>query len=185
MTDLSKRFGKNKPFKDDELFDVIAQMTYPEIREFFSMYVEGSNPLPLKEMFRLAGVTYKKSGKERGFTLGQVSLNLDQSTGKILVYDTSELNEFGKDMGYNKGDEILTVNGKTIDAATYGNIVQEIFANSKEGDILKMEVLRNGKVVKLKAPMMKVEKETSHVLSFDGNASESQLQIREAWLGKN
>lgn len=65
------------------------------------------------------------------------------------------------------------------------NIVQELFANSKEGDILRMEVLRNGRIVKLKAPMMKVEKRASHLLSFDENAAESQLQIREAWLGNN
>ena len=42
VSDLSKKFGKNNPFKDDELFNVIAEMTYPGTREFFSMYVEGS-----------------------------------------------------------------------------------------------------------------------------------------------
>jgi len=181
---LSKKFGKNNPFKDDELFDVIAQMTYPEIRKFFSMYVEGPKPLPLKEILELAGVNYVKSRKEKGFTLGQVALSLDQSTGKILIFDTSELNEFGKKMGYKKGDEIISVNGKNIDASNYGNTIQDLFANSEEGDILRMEVMRNGKVVKLKAPMMKVEREGAVSLTLDSDATASQLNIREVWLGR-
>jgi predicted metalloprotease with PDZ domain len=31
MIDLSKKYGKNQAFNDDELFDVITKMTYPEI----------------------------------------------------------------------------------------------------------------------------------------------------------
>src|SRR5690606_22743593 len=33
---LSKRFGKQQPFRDEELFKVIEELTYPEIGEFLS-----------------------------------------------------------------------------------------------------------------------------------------------------
>lgn len=56
MRDLSARYGKNKPFKDDELFDVITAMTFPEIRLFFRDYVEGAQPLPLAEYLAKAGI---------------------------------------------------------------------------------------------------------------------------------
>ncbi|MDX5422381.1 MAG: peptidase M61, partial [Hymenobacteraceae bacterium] len=45
MLDLSKTYGKNNAFKDNELFDKITELTYPEIRELFTRYVEGATPL--------------------------------------------------------------------------------------------------------------------------------------------
>jgi predicted metalloprotease with PDZ domain len=57
MQDLAKNFGKEKAFKDEELFDQIAKLTYPEIRTFFTRYVEGNEPLPLG----------RSAGKSRDF----------------------------------------------------------------------------------------------------------------------
>ncbi len=190
MDDLSKKYGAGNPFKDEELFDVITEMTYPEIRNFFKDYVEGPNPLPLKEVLGLVGVKYTKSGKARVFTLGNISLEINNEIGYVKVVKTDEMNSFGKKMGYKKGDEIVSINGKKVTASKYGDIIQEIFSTSEEGDELVMEVLRtdkNGKskTVTLKAPMMKIEKDVVNDLKFDSNASEQQLRIREGWLGKN
>ncbi len=33
MRDLAKTYGRTKSFKDEELFDKITELTYPEIRE--------------------------------------------------------------------------------------------------------------------------------------------------------
>ena len=60
MRDLSKRFGKNKPFRDDELFDVITAMTFPEIRAFFRDYVEAAQPLPLAACLASAGFDFNE-----------------------------------------------------------------------------------------------------------------------------
>lgn len=60
MRDLSTRFGKNKPFRDEELFDVIAGLTYPEIRTFFRDYVESAQPLPLAEYLAKAGFEFSE-----------------------------------------------------------------------------------------------------------------------------
>lgn len=64
MRDLSKKYGPEKPFKDDELFDVIAAMAFPDIRAFFRDYMEGSQPLPLEQYLAKAGVAFDaKRGK--------------------------------------------------------------------------------------------------------------------------
>jgi predicted metalloprotease with PDZ domain len=55
MQDLAKTYGKGKPFKDDELFDKITELTYPEIRTFFARYVEGNERLPLQSCSRRWG----------------------------------------------------------------------------------------------------------------------------------
>ncbi|MDH5598328.1 MAG: peptidase M61, partial [Cyclobacteriaceae bacterium] len=49
VMDLSKRYGKDKAFNDDELFDVIEEITNPTIREFFAKYVEGNEMIPYSE----------------------------------------------------------------------------------------------------------------------------------------
>ena len=56
MQALVKKYGKNTSFEDNELFDVITQMTYPEIRSFFKEYVEGALPVPLKEHLLKVGI---------------------------------------------------------------------------------------------------------------------------------
>ena len=44
--------------KDDALFDVITEMTFPDIRAFFRDYIEGSAPLPLTEYLAKAGIEF-------------------------------------------------------------------------------------------------------------------------------
>lgn len=58
MLDLAKKYGPNRPFPEDSLFDEITAMTYPEIRDFFRRYVEGTEPLPLAEYLLKAGITF-------------------------------------------------------------------------------------------------------------------------------
>jgi glutathione peroxidase len=42
MQDLSKTYGKEQSFKDDELFDKITSLTFPEIRQFFAEICQNS-----------------------------------------------------------------------------------------------------------------------------------------------
>jgi predicted metalloprotease with PDZ domain len=44
MKALSDKYGMDKPFSDEELFDDIVALTYPEIRTFLETYVSGSTP---------------------------------------------------------------------------------------------------------------------------------------------
>ncbi|QNF33355.1 peptidase M61 [Adhaeribacter swui] len=66
VADLIKKYGKDKPFNDDDLFNDIYEITgYSEVKTFIEKYVEGTQALPLKE------------------ALQQVGLHLDVETGKI------------------------------------------------------------------------------------------------------
>jgi predicted metalloprotease with PDZ domain len=190
MEDLSKKFGIGKPFKDDELFDIITELTYPEIRNFFRYYVEGPKQLPLKDVLELAGVRYTKSGREKAFTLGSISIEISTNNENVIITDTKGMNSFGEKMGYKKGDEMISINGKRVTPSKYSEIIQELYSTSKEGDELVMEVLRHGKngktkSVTLRAPMIKIERNAVNSLQYDPDANEQQLKIRNAWLGKN
>ena len=66
MKDLSKTYGKEKSFKDEELFNKITQLTYPEIGIFFKRYVAGNEPLPIKETLALVGIEFGGGRTEKG-----------------------------------------------------------------------------------------------------------------------
>jgi hypothetical protein len=36
----------------------ITQLTYPEVKDFFTTYVQGTTPIPYEQFFGLAGVDF-------------------------------------------------------------------------------------------------------------------------------
>ena len=57
VNQLLEKYGPNKSFDDDKFFDEVTSLTgYPEIRTFFTDYVEGTKALPLKETFEKVGL---------------------------------------------------------------------------------------------------------------------------------
>ncbi|QNK63636.1 peptidase M61 [Pedobacter sp. PAMC26386] len=63
MQKLVKKYGPERAFKDEDLFNVITALTFPEIRKFFRDYVEAGRPVPLKESLLKAGLDYDESAK--------------------------------------------------------------------------------------------------------------------------
>ena len=55
---LTKQYGPNKPFDDDTFFEVVIKNTYPEIKDFINKYIEGTDPLPIKEYYQKLGIDY-------------------------------------------------------------------------------------------------------------------------------
>jgi predicted metalloprotease with PDZ domain len=66
VSDLTNRYGKDKPFHDEDLFNDIYEITRSsDIKLFIEKYINGTEELPLKEM------------------LLKVGFDLDSETGKI------------------------------------------------------------------------------------------------------
>ncbi|WP_051203235.1 hypothetical protein [Hugenholtzia roseola] len=153
MQDLSKRYGKENPFKDDELFDVITELTYPEIRTFFAKHVEDNQPLPFEELFAQIGISYQAEGETQNIFIGEISLAADVTTRKLFISEVNTEDEATKKIGWQADDVIETVNGQEASADT----ILEVFEKAKDGDVLKWEVKRKvkgkDKIVKIKTPI--------------------------------
>jgi predicted metalloprotease with PDZ domain len=186
MSDLSKLYGRNKAFKEDDLFDEIAKLTYPQLRDFFKNYVEGSMPLPYESYFEKIGVDYYDSLIEREISFGGVTLGYNQKTNRIKVRDIDNLNEFGKEIAYEKDDELVSINGVEITGTNFNKIMPEIKSKIKPGDVVTIELSRSNskgkeKIIKKSAPALETEKVKRNVLQIMENPSERQLEIRKAW----
>jgi len=193
LLDLSKKFGKSKSFKDDELFDEITRMTYPEIGDFFTKYVKGADPLPFEKEFDWVGVTFIPEEKYEDYSLGVGSsdVNVKQIDGKPYLYiaSTENLNEMGKALGFQKEDVLVKINGEQLPdlGPTLGEFISRQREGLAEGNTLTFGVLRkdaNGelKEVELKAPVHKISLSRKYILRFNPNATPEQLALRDSWL---
>ncbi|RNI29360.1 peptidase M61 [Rufibacter latericius] len=190
MKDLSRTYGKNQSFKDEELFDKITSLTFPEVRDFFKRYVEGNEPLPYSEIFRKVGITYQPTGTQKRISLGRPTIGYDQASGHLVVASIENLNAFGKQLGYKAGDQLWQINGEDLNLRNATDIMNKHVVNAKEGTPIAVTVGRkdaNGTVkpVVLKANLVAAEETVSHLLTPDTNATPAQLALRQAWLYSN
>ncbi len=188
MKDLSNIYGKDEAFKDEELFDRIEMVTYPQIEDFFQNYVDGNEPLPLKETLEMIGVKYYDSLISTEITFGDVGLGYNAEKDRIIVRSTDNLNDFGKEMGYEEGDEIIRINGILINGSNFNKVVTQLKNGLKEGDELKFSVVRYNKKGKEKeydliGSAIEIEKTNYHVLEAMNDPSPEQLALRKAWGG--
>lgn len=187
INDLAKTYGKDRAFQDQELFDKIYSLTQPDIKEFLQDHVIGGKPLPFKEVLGYAGVDYTKIKTESSYSFGGFGVGYDPEAKRLVVSSLKNLNAFGRTMGYQEGDEILSVNGEKLAPADFAAFRAHWLKTVKDGDKFKMVVLRkgaNGKTKKktLQAKVFKAETSTYNLLSIAKNPSPEQLKIRKAWL---
>jgi predicted metalloprotease with PDZ domain len=114
MKDLASKYGKKKSFNDADLFNDIEQFTYPEIGSFLRQHVGGKTPLPIVDVLAKIGIEFVKEKVSYEFTLGGVDLNYNETTQRLFAESTGNLDDFGKAMGYKRGDELYKLNGKEI-----------------------------------------------------------------------
>jgi len=191
--ELSKKYGKSKAFKDDDLFAEIGAMTFPEIEAFLNTYVAGPSSLPLKEILALVGVNYIKEQEVKevgmGFANNNISVVQYNEQPMIAFKNCQYLNEQGKMIGFKDDDILVKVNG--VEMPPLGPEASEIITKHKEslkeGEKMSYTVMRKDdageyREVKLEAVIKPSVVNKRHTLSFDENATPEQLRLRKGWL---
>lgn len=189
MARLGKKYGMKKSFKDAELFDQIATMTFPEIRTFFKEYVEGGKPLPLKETFDALGIHYNPDASRKvaeikiGFSAG-----LAPDKKHLQVTDISGATGLGKRLGVQPDDMLVSMNDEPLTIETYQECFGKYAANAKAGDTVKFVVQRkdaNGEAKEV-ALQADIREEAESYIAIEAMASPTatQQKIRKAWEGR-
>ncbi len=183
MKELSKKYGKNTPFKDDELIDEIVAMTYYEIRDFFDTHVIGNTPIDYNEFLAKAGLTTTDQENRTGYFLdGEVPfIDVDPADqNKVFIRKGITLNSFFESLGAQGGDIIKSINDTAIDLEAIRAVIEQSFAWTPETDI-KMVIERDGKEItmegKVGTPTLMVET----IVPIE-EITDKENAIREAWL---
>jgi predicted metalloprotease with PDZ domain len=187
VLDLSKKFGKDEHFQDDQLFDEIQALSSPAIKNFLVKYVEGSEKLPLKDILKKVGLEYEEEKIITTYNLGNMSMA--PANGKFKVMNTDQMNAEGKELGYQVGDILQSVNGEEITIQNYAEFRTKWLETVKEGDDLTVGVLRknesgNEETVLLKAKVQSFKAMRTNVIAEDPQATEAQVNLRKAWLNQ-
>jgi predicted metalloprotease with PDZ domain len=186
MDELKKKYGKEKYFEDDSLFNIITRMTYPEIRGFFSKYVEGGTPIPYDYFFGLAGVKYTPPAVMNGFGIGRPRMSVGDQNHLVIV-DTSAMNSLGRKIGYQIGDVLYSINGAELNADNFPVVKKEVGDTIKAGDPLEIKVGRKNATGAMDTVILKTDYEPMPApvpgsLELMPDPSPEQLAVRNAWL---
>jgi predicted metalloprotease with PDZ domain len=179
MQKLTNEYGEKKPFNDDELFDKIAALTYPEVKTFLETYVSGPTPIPYDQYFAKVGVT-KSNTKIPGnvFIKGQSPyITVDQTTKEIMLLPEIELPEFYKNLGITNGDIITTVNNKKYNLDNIYDLIMESQA-WKENDDITIKFKHAGKEAEVKGKIKLPYEAAEGLQATDA----SKKALKEAWL---
>ncbi len=183
MKKLGEKYGKDKPFNDEELIPTIVELTYPEIQDFFDTYVTGNTPIPYYEFFEKAGLEEKGIMTEVGYLIkGQTTpyVRPNQQTGEIVFREDIELNSFLKSLGIKGGDVLKSVNGKDYNIQNIYDLIMET-QNWEVDAPITMTVLRDGEELKLEGTIV-TPMDIDKGLVEDQNADSAQIELRHAWL---
>jgi predicted metalloprotease with PDZ domain len=191
--DLGKKFGKSKAFQDEQLFDEITKLTYPEIGEFLKRYVGGPEKLPYEETFKLVGVNFypEQTNLELSLGIEQRAVTVTQVNNKpmLAIGNADALNDQGKALGLKNEDVLAKINGEIMPdlGPDLGKFINKHQTALVEGGTLSITVLRKNDAgteseVELKAPVKKVERKKKFILTFNESATPEQLALRQSWL---
>lgn len=187
--DLGVRYGKERFFNDDELFDEIGKLTYPEIKTFLVKHVQGGEPIPYEYYFGLAGITFSPVVQSKTVSFGGITPDLNEK-GQLIVGKTSRLNEFGKKLGYQVGDVLYAFNGAALSPGNFAEVVDSLKKVLKEGEAFDVKIGRktaDGKEepLNLRGVVTMVTTTGQNKLEFMPSATKKQELVRTAWLTTN
>lgn len=173
--DLSKKYGKNKSFKDDEFFKIFSDNTYPEVGLFFDKYIKDTLALPIEDYFGRIGVRLiperiPENAKPR------MGLSFMPSENKeVMLRDVSaEAAVFG----FKNGDIVVKFLGEDATFTNFGKLIDKS-RKLNIGDEYEVLVKRDGEEKLIKAKLfMSIE---HNVLEPMENMNARQLKLFDAW----
>jgi predicted metalloprotease with PDZ domain len=173
--ELINKYGKDKPFENEKFFDVIVEMSYPEIDQFISDYIVGISSLPYKEYFNNLGIEYIFSQPSEDKT-PIFGLQLGSPDGEHL-----SINGFSrehKNFGLKKGDVIIEAFGEPVTLGNSSEILERK-NKMKPGDTYEITVKRGDEELTYTGSLFK--RIDYHNFEVDENCSDEQKKLRDLW----
>jgi len=181
MGRLSKKYGPNKPFDDNDLIPEITAMTNPEVGTFLQEHIVKGTPIDYEKYLKRVGLS-KVTAKEPTLVvfMNGKSLNIKvdvENKKAIAVLSPENPNVFMTSLGMQDGDEIVEMNESVIDASNPTNVLIAGYGID-EDEPVSMKVKRNNQIVDLKGK--------AKLNYVDGMGyqftDESKRKLNQAWL---
>ncbi len=181
MKELSLKYGKDKPFEDENIIEEITALTYPSVGGFLKTHVEGTTPIDYNVFFEKVGLTIEEGQVKGNFILieGQPIVSGSREKG-IFFVDSVNDNSFWAEQGAKPNDIIKEVNGTEVTLQNANTVLQQVFG-WQVGQEINVKLNRAGEEIVIKTtttqPYIKIGE-----LKENTNATLEQITLRNAWL---
>ena len=176
MYELIEEYGPGKPMDEEMVFDLFTKKVHPDLRDFFSKYVEGREPLPYAEILDYVGVLYEADVtttvprhpiKDNGGKYSSISLG-----GNLNIKKIGKENE----IGLQAGDK--------VDPSIYLDTYFDDFGYPlPEGMLVSFEVERDASTITLSDKITYKEDEIPYQLKIMKEMTPEQSKYFNIWLG--
>lgn len=173
--DLVEQYGKNKPFPEDDFFEIFVQNTYPEIEEFINDYIKGTELLPYPEYMANLGFSYiaERPSEDSRPSLGvQMGMN-DQQQLTIMGVDESIGNS-----GLKVGDVPLKILDVDMNMENARQIFGKLYSMNV-GDTIDIIVQRDNEEVEVSVTLH--QRMDRNIFESMDTLTAQQKQLRDAW----
>lgn len=182
MKQLSLKYGINKPFDDDKLFEEITNLTYPSIDEFIKTYVVGNTPIDYNTFFEKVGLEISEGDVETNYIQNgsELIVGANQQYGNVFFNNLVSENSFWNEQGAQPRDIFKFINGEKVSLENINEILGQMFS-WKPGDEIEVKLERNGDVVIIKTIL--TQSYTKGLkLKHTQSSTKKQISLRNAWL---
>ena len=171
---MNTDFASNGRFYRDniDIQRTAERISGVEFEDFFHRYISGAEPLPYAEVFAAAGLELQIRENKRA-TLG---FTTQRNENGILLIEAVDPENLPASAKLKTGDEILYWNGGEAPNGT-----ESWAARRKAGEILRLNVRREGKAETVEIPLIEA-KERYYQVVESAHPDEKAKRIREGLL---
>ncbi|NQV42531.1 MAG: hypothetical protein HQ506_09270 [Candidatus Marinimicrobia bacterium] len=176
MYELIDDYGQTRPMDEDMVFELFTEKVHPDLRDFFTKYIEGREALPYQEILQHVGVIY-----ETDTTLSLPRHPLRDNGGKYTNISLGGKRNIKK---VGKKDEIGFQAGDKVDRNFYFDTYFDDFGNPlPEEMMVTFEVERDTTQITLSDSISYKEEEVFHQLRIMKEMTPLQSKYFNIWLG--
>ncbi|WP_147405024.1 peptidase M61 [Aquimarina sp. AD10] len=182
IKNLSAEFGIDTPFKDNELFKTIQELSYKEINDFLENHVIQGQPINYEFYFDKVGVKYGVLNEKSSYFLHEQEpfVKGSENTKEIQFESNGNFNSFLNNIGIKAGDILLNINNKAYNIKN----IYDLFGDSNEwkiGDDITFRIKRDGQEMTLKSNVVEPTVEKS-ILEQNTSATLQQKKLFKSWI---
>ncbi len=176
IIDLSSKYGTNQSFNENTFFDEFTKLVHPDLRNWFSKYVEGSVPLDIKGGLEQIGIEYSDEGKN----MIPKSILRDYGSKSSRF----SLGRYIKVKKVGKKDPIGFIIGDEIDKKKLNNVLYDDFGYPvEEGEEVKIVIKRNNEIIELPYLVEHKKQKYKHRLRILKQRTDVQEYLYNIWIG--
>ncbi len=167
---MAKKYGPNKPFKDEDLFNELVSITHPDVQSFIDDYIIGSNPLPFNELLATIGYEYIPLESKVTYNIGQkLGLKFDDPSKQFVFTEVSN-----NALLIKNNDALVSVENVPVTEENLNEVWDKYFQYNFSLPELTLTVLRDGEKKILQGKLFKGRTDVKNYLAPMDAVSKAQ-----------